>query len=118
LVAGKNFDEIIQRNKIDHCVLEVSLHPENNQLMINQPLLISHYQKCFDKALNVTAILNPSYDSVGGLPPLGELSDVNNVIACGVINEHYQQLLANADFTVHIHHNDCCTWSARNKSRE
>lgn len=118
LLSGKNFDDVIQRFTINHCILEVSLLEANGGLIVNQPLLTSHYQRCIDKAQDTTAILNRVPEIPGTLPTLGGLSQVKNLVTCSFINEHYQQLLSDADFNIRYSNNECFTWSNRNLSGE
>lgn len=118
LLAGKTFDDVIHRFTINHCILEAGIPEANGDLMTNQPLLTSHYQRCIDKAQDITVILNPAYEMPGAVPTLGNLSQVKNLITCRVINEQYQQLLSDADFNIRYSNNECFTWSNHNLSGE
>lgn len=118
LLSGKTFDDVIQRFTINHCILEVNILEASGELIINQPLLTSHYQRCIDKARATTTILNPVSEIVNAVPTLGNLSQVKNLITYRFINEQYQQLLSDADFDICYSNNECFTWSNRNLSGE
>lgn len=114
LLSGKTFDDVIQKFTINHCILEVSILEANGELIINQPLLTSHYQRCIDKAQATTTIFNPVSDMPGAVSALGNLSRIKNLITYRFINEQYQQLLSDADFDICYSNNECFTWSNRN----
>lgn len=118
LLSGKAFDDVIHRFAINHCIIEVSIPEANGGLMINRPVLTSHYQRCFDKAQHITAILNSVHQLTGTVPVLGNISQINNLITRRFINEQYQQLLSDADFNIRYSNNECFTWSNRNLSGE
>ncbi|HEL4613771.1 TPA: DeoR/GlpR transcriptional regulator [Klebsiella pneumoniae] len=118
LLSGKAFDDVIHRFAINHCILETNVPEANGGVMTNQPLLTSHYQRCFDKAQHITAILNPALEITGSVSVLGNISQITNLITCRFINEQYQQLLSDADFNIRYSNNECFTWSNSNLSGE
>lgn len=118
LLSGKAFDDVIQRFTLNHCILEVGIDDASGGCSIDQPLLARHYQRCLDKALNTTAIINNVVAASGPVNSLGNLGQMKNLVAHRYINENFQQLLADADFNIRYSNNECFTWSNRNFSGE
>ncbi|EOB5442423.1 DeoR/GlpR family DNA-binding transcription regulator [Yersinia enterocolitica] len=118
LLSGKALDDVIHKFTINHCIFEASIHDSTGSLIINQPLLTSHYQRCLDKANNTTAIVTYFPEQPGPVTSLGNLSQVKNLVASRYINEHYQQLFSDSDFNIRYSNNECFTWSNRNLSGE
>ncbi|WP_230479516.1 DeoR/GlpR family DNA-binding transcription regulator [Izhakiella capsodis] len=118
LLTGQAFDDVIQRSTIDHCILEVSPPGANGGLMINQSLLASSYQRCFDKAANIISIFDPVCEISGTASMIGNICQVKNLVTCRFINEQYQQFLSEVGFNICYSNNECFTWSNRNLSGE
>ncbi|MFG1172814.1 DeoR/GlpR family DNA-binding transcription regulator [Erwiniaceae bacterium CAU 1747] len=114
LLTGRALDDVIQRFTVNHCILEVGLDDASGECRIDQPLLARHYQRCLDKALNTTAVINNVVESSGPVNSLGNLSQMKTLVAHRYINEHFQQLISDAEFSIRYSNNECFTWSNRN----
>lgn len=116
LLSGKAFDDTIQKYPINHCILEVSILDTDEDLVINQPLLTSHYQGCLNSAQNTIAIIHTLADPAIASASVGSINQLKHLVISPYINEHYQQLLYDADFNIRYSNNECFTWSNRNLS--
>lgn len=112
LLAGKSLEECLSRYPVDHFIFEAGIRESDGGLMVNQPLLSGFYQAGLHSARQSTVIITGQPARFDPPSTAGYLLQASQLITSRFIQQHYQQQLSDAGFSIRYSNNECFSWSA------
>lgn len=112
LLAGKSLEECLNRYSVDHFIFEAGIRESDGGLMVSQPLLSGFYQAGLNLARQSTVIITGQPTRFDPPSTAGYLAQASQLVTSRYIQQHYQQQLSEAGFSIRYSNNECFSWSS------